>query len=1141
MMKTAFGCAAAVVAAAMGASAFGDTRHVDPVGAEMATYRAASNAWAQAWAEHQKTKGRKVRYEGPRQPKFPLFSPEGETEKALAKRRLWHEAEGVTFPVRFGKSAPYRLWLRHYRTADLHSRLAVRLVAPNGVTCRYQILDRVEDLNVRPEEEGRKFRTGLPGGFVWTSLDVNVEVPGEYQAYVWLSQNDGRRDLDWGKPVFALADAWVSDDPAFDPAKDPKESPEDVPLAAPEGFRVATHRDLHVSLNTSVKDPQKRLPLTTFYCYCHYDDSAVQIELGNTDGVGSGQYKDSWKYGCCEQYNADMDRGCEAMKALQAKYPFDRRKPVGPGNIPYGRAGHYDAKTGAYVHDNEWSDCFDEYVEIRRKECEKAVQAVIDKEGKDGWPQLGMWWTAWEQCGRYDYGDWSRAKFREFLKESYGSLAALNAAWHTEYRDFAEIEPARWDDCCGPDAKTNFLERCRARANFIDFRDFCSKSYAKLIAVKTEAVMKLDRGGPGGRPRHVSSNFSANNLTAVMWMRWRPLSFEDGVNIILKGSDMVGYDNYGADDLMGCYYELFDSFGCGEVRPMIREGSTHAASPYLIARSQWGNFAKGMRGMSCFTFQENGAGELTKFGMSDMYDDAAPRPKLAAIYDNFRAMCQMEGVLSETRRERAVKPVGIYYSAVCNTLTEKPYASIFDCGVDNYMRVYELIHANGYPVSFVTDRHFRERPDWVKNFSAIFFIDATYIPTDVQEKVKAYVEAGGHVVADAQSGTYDGHGFPCDGFTEWLGIRPVQEKKVDENEAAAKLSFGYSAYSFDVINRDELYKTARELKNPPFGPTHPVNRMSGKVMFSALGGQKIRNVAGTTLLSENNGGPVWVIREHGKGTSSFFAGYLGTIYGAGCTEYEFSDKHSENSPYRFIDAYLAYAGAKKAEVNDLPGDAAYYTRFESPLTDAKGNAAMGVVSEEPNGCERSFRVKYAMPKGFREPKMALAAVSGTRAIRRVPFAWDAGSRELSLRLGGFRCWTEALALNDAPPIVSVEPVDPRRDAYGLVDFRPGDEVSFRVKVYNPSPRTLAAGEVELRLSDGWFCDREKAALPEIGAYGESAELVFRVKAPALNCARRVKPVNFVYRSAGVESAPAVELVWFQKAPLEPGRPVFGVK
>ena len=92
-----------------------------------------------------------------------------------------------------------------------------------------------------------------------------------------------------------------------------------------------------------------------------------------------------------------------------------------------------------------------------------------------------------------------------------------------------------------------------------------------------------------------------------------------------------------------------------------------------------------------------------------------------------------------------------------------------------------------------------------------------------------------------------------------------------------------------------------------------------------------------------------------------------------------------------------------------------------------------------------------------------------------------------------------------------------------------------MRVFNPSSAKLAGGEIHLRLPDGWFYDRETAQVAEVAALGVSEPMKFRIKAPAVNCARRLRPVNFVYRDAKLPngSGPAVEMVWFQKEPQNP--------
>ena len=461
---------------------------------------------------------------------------------------------------------------------------------------------------------------------------------------------------------------------------------------------------------------------------------------------------------------------------------------------------------------------------------------------------------------------------------------------------------------------------------------------------------------------------------------------------------------------------------------------------------------------------------------------------------------------------------------------------MFDTGADNFFRVYELLHAKGYDVTFVTDRQIRENGEWLKSIGAIVFVDAKYIPLDVMDRLEAWVKDGGSILADAQSGSCDDHTFPTDRFTKFLGIQPKQRKKADDM-AAEKLAFGYSAYSYDVVNSDDLWNTCSEVKDAP-GGTHPISRMLDKTMVSTFGCNDILCINGTQVLQGNNGNPFMVVRNEGKGTVAYFAGFLGQMYGAGLTSYEHTDQHGDDSPYRVMDAWATWAGQRKVAVNDLPDLLSLGVRFESPLVDGRGNAMLGIVSQLRSSVP-SFRVKYVMPEGFREPKLVLGSVNSSRRLVKLPFAWDAKTRELSVRMCGFRCWGNILALNEIGPFVSVEAVNAKRDAYSLAWFRPGDEVEYRVKVYNPGSSVLEDGELELRLSDGWFCDREKASVGKIAAYGESAELAFRVKAPAYNSCRKLEPVNFIYRSGEAVSSPAVEMTWFQKDPQNASMPDFG--
>lgn len=1000
-------------------------------------------------------------------------------------------------PVHFARTGTYKVWFKVYQTENRYLDLEFLLRAPNTEVVRYAWIDRIPVKDkARPYEPMDPVRCA---GWVWRNIELDVEYPGDYSLSLRHLPPSGLRrpaGPDAAEAVFGLAELWVSNDPAFDPAARPVETICADACAVPAGFLPARRVPPHGDLNSSVKPLLQRAHTGYHQCYPYYMDPVNLINLGATSDAQDTEA--AMKYGLAIQ----TDAGGGDVRTLAWQVT---------GTV--GRVRFSDGTFG-----REFSDSYAPFLELCRTGALARVKTELAQPYADN---ITMWWTAWEQCGTYDYGPDSVAAFRAWLRKTYGSIGGLNAAWHESYTNFEEVVPALQKDVIGKDKIVDPFKRAQATANFIDFRDFCSKAYAQRVAFKTKAALALDPGH-----RRITSNLSCNNLSSVMWLKWRPLSFEDTCQITMDGSDMVGYDNYGTDDLTGANYDLYDALGDGKLLPEVREGSVHAADADVAARMQWTMFAKGMRGMNSFCIQESGAGELQKFGLENMLDDAAPRPKLAAFADNYRALHHLESITSVARRIRVDKPVAIYYSSVCNVLQDRPYASIFDPGPDNFFRVYQLVRANGYPCTFITDRQIRET-DRLDRVAAVFFIDASYIPTDVVAKVQAWVEKGGHIVCDAQVGAFDGHGFPSDRMIQFCGVEPVQKKRADET-AAEKLAFGYSAYSFDVINKDELYQTACEYKNQ-VDSTHPITKKVGKMMISAFGSQSVRCVAGEVLISENNGGPAWIIREHGKGTSSYFAGYLGTMYGSGCTQYEWRDGHADDAPFRFFDAYLGYIGVQKEAVCDLEGAISRQIRFESPLVDGKGNALLGMVSYA-GFTVPPHRVRYSLPQTAKRPQKMFAVLNGSRELHELAWSYDPKAHAVTFQMPSYRVHGTVISAVDLDPLLSVALVHPQRDAYGLADLRPGGELVCRVTVHNLSGRRLDPGRVTLRLPDGWFYDRETAPVPALDSFTASEALTFRIRAPSVNMSRRLRPINFIFENMQHVSTPAVEMVWFQKAP-----------
>ena len=615
---------------------------------------------------------------------------------------------------------------------NTRANAALRVVAPSGETIRYERIDFMHALN---------------GAEPWRDRSL-VRAAGEVtNEFILVLESAG----DYALKLSRAAASWKSWKTPLDPVGVWVEKV--GPLAVPEGFVPARVHPMTVALNTGVADARKTIHQNhpVFFNSQLLVDAGCDVEqndYGRTDANPTGLKG-------AHNLQSRPDWG-----ALNKAYPMPKE---GETFAPVGRKANSEGK-----HWNEWSVSFEPANESAYKKDVEEVQKVVSGPLND---RVESWNIAWEQAGTYDYGETSVKAYRTWLEKQYGSLARLNATWRTDYKTFGEIVPARRADCVGPKKLADPFKRAQATANFIDFRDFCSKEYARLIARRVKAAAT----DPEKRP--IATQFANLDLNAVEWSGWRPLDDEDLFRFGVKDADRYGYDVYAVDDWVGAEYDTLSAFSDDAMRMEVREGSTHTPDPGLAVRSYWTLIGKGVKGFSHFMLQEgNNHAEFPKFGLTNY--DQTPRPKLAAYSDAIRAVRQIENVLADAHRRHAAKPVAIYYSRTCNALQERSLGSLFDCGPDNVFRVYELIRGNGYPVTFITDTQIREGKR-LDGMAALFFVDAKYIPADVLEKVEGWVERGGAVFADAQPGVYDGHGFPQDRFLKFLGVEPIQQKKVD--------------------------------------------------------------------------------------------------------------------------------------------------------------------------------------------------------------------------------------------------------------------------------------------------------------------------------------------------------------------------
>ncbi|KPK41841.1 MAG: hypothetical protein AMK72_14860, partial [Planctomycetes bacterium SM23_25] len=90
----------------------------------------------------------------------------------------------------------------------------------------------------------------------------------------------------------------------------------------------------------------------------------------------------------------------------------------------------------------------------------------------------------------------SVAAYRKWLKNTYGSIGQLNAAWGTAYKDFAEAQPVSFEDVRGAHTRPPFARWNLSR--WMDWRTYMDTQFADCLAELARYTNSLDPATPAG-------------------------------------------------------------------------------------------------------------------------------------------------------------------------------------------------------------------------------------------------------------------------------------------------------------------------------------------------------------------------------------------------------------------------------------------------------------------------------------------------------------------------------------------------------------------------------------------------------------------------------------------------------------------
>ena len=412
------------------------------------------------------------------------------------------------------------------------------------------------------------------------------------------------------------------------------------------------------------------------------------------------------------------------------------------------------------------------------------------------WQEVGFWPNEGGILG-FCYCPHTLARFREWLREKYGTLDALNSTWFTAFGDWDEIEPPRREGCC---------------PITIDWRYFMDDVYlARVLEWRTLAFREND---PLHRP--VFSHVGSVRLGGGSEWRWA------------KTADFFGISNYPQwmcfdhrddandhrdDEHVHHLQEIWDGMmmrsdygrcANGIDRPFwgaefqggpicTQLGRGVLPQPMDIRRWMLAGLAAGMTGISFWNHRcERFWLECNGFGLLDPQGERSERIEEAARIG--RAVNETPDIFTHGRAPKAQVAILIDESLYhFMSATEKNPSSHMPYSVrGHYGRLWQM----GIQADFVEVEDVQAGA--LDGYKAAILPVALSLDAAYFAKLREFVENGGALISDACPGRYEKYGIctrpqMVDGGEEVFGAKHVDVRIVHEpkGERTRWSDFGY--------------------------------------------------------------------------------------------------------------------------------------------------------------------------------------------------------------------------------------------------------------------------------------------------------------------------------------------------------------
>ena len=394
--------------------------------------------------------------------------------------------------------------------------------------------------------------------------------------------------------------------------------------------------------------------------------------------------------------------------------------------------------------------------------------------------EIGFWPHEAGKLG-FCYCPHTLARFRRWLREKYETLAALNATWQINYGDWDEVEPPRREEPLAP---------------FIDWRYFMDDVYmARQLAFKTQALWQND---PYKRP--VFSHADTPRIGSGAEWRWARVGDFFGTSNYPKWNNSHPWDDPVASEDGALLNEIWEEmmlctdlargnngrdralwgaeFQGGPISTSLHFGRTPRPKDLRV----WilAGLAGGMTGISFWNHRvERFWKEGNGFGLLDPIGEGSQR--MDAVSQIGAALQAHGDFFSQSQPPRA--QVALLVSEATHHFFQGCNGDVIQHYRYNMRGFYARLWRLGIAVDFIEAEEVAAGE--LAQYKAAILTMPLSLDGGYFAQLRAFVEAGGTLIAEACPGRWDKYGWTTltqlvDGGEELFGAKHGELVMVDE-------------------------------------------------------------------------------------------------------------------------------------------------------------------------------------------------------------------------------------------------------------------------------------------------------------------------------------------------------------------------